>query len=620
MKKLLKTKLFPIFLLFISFIVLLFKARYSFCFSDEPFYLATAARFYNGDSIFFHEWFPTQLSSLLLVPIYSLFVSVKGSTEGIVLFFRILYVFFEFFCSVVVFHIISKHHEHYLGTAIALLNQWYVHLNIATLSYYTMTIQFFLLAMLILYDCYMNEDRINAISSGYIKYEKSRIKLMIAGFVFALSVLCLPTLCIVYFAVLFFGLFISVISKPLNKVTLLKAFSNKLDFIYVFKYTLIGIIIPACVFMIYLLTHVSLEKFILSIPYVLSDDEHITSFIYPIKKMYLAIDESFGRLSKLIYIFTLICVFVFAIIIIAKYTKNVSLKAKLSNMLFMIKPIIFSVDIILFSLCFIKCIGHTGYIFTALIMFSLPLFLITENKNYILFILTVLSGIIYSLTYSYSSNGMLYVLAMGHYIASVGGIILTKDFISEIDKNRSGYKRCATAIISAVIIIALFQTVYLRMVNVYRDDKLVNLTETIDRGPAKGLRTSKDHLSMYDSLYDSISEYCMSSSGNDYNNLLISKLLPVGYLISDLKVAAPSVWRNPMNSERLKSYYVFTENREPDVIFVLSDECGSYETCGDVEKDSTPNENDKDGFMYDYINKNGFTKISVPYGVIYQKP
>ena len=53
---------------------------------------------------------------------------------------------------------------------------------------------------------------------------------------------------------------------------------------------------------------------------------------------------------------------------------------------------------------------------------------------------------------------------------------------------------------------------------------------------------------------------------------------------------------------------------------LLTSLAGSYEACGDVEKDPTPNENDKDGFMYDYINKNGFTKISVPYGVIYQKP
>lgn len=620
-------KYVPVTLILLSFIMLLIRARYSFCWSDESFYLAVTSRFYNGDRIFFDEWFPTQLSSLLLLPLYSIYVAICGSTEGIILFFRILFVFLELVSGIVVYKVISKHHGLFLGTISGLLIMWYTHLNIATLSYYTMSTHFFVLTMVLIYDCYMSY-----IIPSLADYKKvnslcSR-KLIISGVLFALCVLCLPTMCVAYFLIVFAGFFATLFGKKLKSVDLICTFVTKLDFINTFIYTLIGICIPAFIFAVYMLTHVSIPDFIISLKYVLSDDEHELSKLYPLKKMYLAINESYGSVAKLAYLFITLSIVVFIIMTVVPVLKDSKLKTIISKYLPLIKNIMFAADVTLFALYLLKSFGHTGYIFTAMMLFCFPLFFITEKKNWTLFILSFVGGLLFSLVYSYSSNGMLYLLSMGHFVCTIGGLIFINDFARELNESisievtDSSVKNVVSYVITAIILVCVIQTCILRVTNIYRDDKLTNLTEMTTAGPAKGLYTSKEHLDMYMNVYDTINEYCMSTSdkGNsEAMTLLISKLLPFGYLISDLKVAAPTVWRNPMGSLRLKEYYELQGGRYPDVILVLDEYYGSYETCGDVEADYIPNENDSEGYMYDYIRDNNMKAIPVSCGTVYIK-
>lgn len=619
-KRIASIKNIPYLLFFVSFIILIIKSRYSFCWSDESFYSAVTSRFYKGDSIFYDEWFPTQLSSLLLLPIYSIFVSIVGSTEGIILFFRVLFVILELISAVLTYNIISKYHGIFAGASIGLLIQWYTHLNIATLSYYTMTLHFFVMSMLLMYNQYMKKaDCESAEEKGDSTINKRSIQFIIAGFLFALSVLCLPTMCIAYFLVVITGFMLIIISKFVKNWSFLSRLNSALDFIYTFKYTLVGIVFPAAIFTIYMLTHISIPNFISSLTYVLSDDEHELSALYPLKKMYLSIDESYGSVAKLCYLFIAFCLFLSIFISAVKYFNNTRVSEYISKLLPVIRPVIFFVDIILFALYYYYSYTHTGYIFTAIMLFSLPLFLFTEKKNYTLFILTYISGLIFSLVYSYSSNGMLYLLSMGHFISSIGGIIFIKDFTNELIESNNKASNVISWCTAFIIFLSVSTTCTLRVTNIYRDDCLNKLTEKTMVGPAKGLYTSEEHLELYNSVYETITTYCMSDSRNGNNNLLISKLLPYGYLISDLNVAAPTVWRNPMDSLRLKEYYSLHEDRYPDVILVLDEKYGSYKTCGDVEADPIPNENASDGYMYEYIKENKFEEISVSCGKIYMR-
>ena len=602
-----------IILLSISFIILIIRARFGFCWSDETFYISTTHRFFTGDSIFYNEWFPTQLSSLCLLPFHALFVFISGGTTGIILYFRILYVFFETICAYTTYYIIKKHHSVFIANTAMMFVMFYSHLNIATLSYYTMSVLFFLLSMLFIYD---------AIKSEYTNNNK---ELIMAGFCFAISVLNLPTLVVVYFLLVLLLVFASILRKTSFSNTYNTTY-DKMNPIKIFTFSFIGIVIPATVFTVYTLLTVKITDFINAIPYVLSDDEHELSAIYPIKKMYLSLNESYMQIAKIVYLLIAVSVIFFILEVIFNILNNSKKNNSIASLIIEKAPVIetifnrlrillFIADICMFTACLYKSYSHTGYTQTALMLFGLVLFLISKEKNYKAFVMFYISGLTFSLVYSYSSNGMLYVLSIGHFIASIGCLLIISDFV-EHEKNNKLLKYIPVAIVCVCVMI----TATLRITNIYRDDKLENLNTRIDKGPAKLLYTNEDHFEKYNNVYNTITEKCQSNSYNsDSKTLLVSNLLPYAYLLTDLKVAAPTVWRNPMGSERLKEYYEVIPERIPDIIFKVNEEYGTYETCGDVEYDPTPNMNDSEGYIYDLIEELGYKKDVTDCGIVYHK-
>lgn len=571
-------------------VLLLFcKCFYSFCWSDETFYFSTAYRFYQGDSIFLHEWFPTQLSAIILLPLFSLYMAVTGSASGIILFFRICFVVFASISSLMVYQILKNPIRKTTALFCAVTVLFYTHLNIATLSYYTISVHCFLLAMLLIYHYYQTQKK---------RY------LFISGILFALCVLALPTMAVAYFLVMAV-LLLLLISQHMSKLP--AAFwecIKKAELKSVCLYTFLGICIPAILFFIFLLTNVSITDFINAIPYVLSDEEHGTSLIYPLKKFFIGINEVYGYAAYAGYLLILITFF------LGRFFSDTLRKAAAA------------MDFILFAIYFACSLGHTGYIQTALCMAALPLFFLTKKKNWKLFFLLFGGGMIFSVVYSYSSNGYLYILSMGHFIASIAAIMFIQDFAAEQLSHLSLYGKLCQVLCTAVICVAVLQTITLRIVNVYRDAPMSELTAKITEGPACGLYTTEEHLSMYQTVYDTLMTYCQSDSEGlitKNQTLFITKLLPYGYMCTDLKCAAPTTWRTAFNSMRLEPYYEMNPERFPDLILVLDEQYGSYDTCGDIEADPTPNANEIDGYLLDYVNENHYEKLSVPCGILYRR-
>lgn len=596
---------YPYIVLGLGFLLLLCKCFFSFCWSDETFYFSTTYRFYQGDSIFLHEWFPTQLSAVILLPLFSLYMMITGSTSGILLFFRICFVFFALVSSLITYRILKKNVREIIALFCALSVLFYAHLNIATLSYYTISVHCFLLSMLLIYHFYQTG--------------KKRF-LVISGTLFALCVLALPTMALAYVLVIFAILLLLLICRIRKLPESWKEAVRKADLITVSLYTLGGICIPAILFFLFLLTNVSIMDFINAIPYVLSDEEHGTSLIYPLKKFFIGINEEYGYSAYAGYLLILFT------LILHCYSAWKKRSGHLPNpMIMTLRQLFVAADLLLFAAYFSCSIGHTGYIQTALCMTALPLFFLTEKKNWRLFFLLFTGGMLFSIVFSYSSNGYLYILSMGHFIASIASILFIQDYISEAaecyESNRRPLAQISRILFMAVLCIVLLQTIMLRIVNIYRDAPLGELTAQITEGPAAGLYTTPAHLAMYETVYDTILMYCQSDSiGKENSSIFITKLLPYGYLCTDLRCAAPTTWRTAFNSVRLEPYYERNPGRYPDLVLVLDEEYGSYETCGDVLADPSPNANEIGGFLLDYVTKHHYEKIPVPCGTLYRKP
>ena len=169
--------------LFICFLFMLWRSFQGFCWTDESFYISTADRFFRGAVPLVDEWFRTQMSSLIMVPFYAVYVLITGSNVGIVLYFRLVYLLFSFITSYVFFRVLRKEYPDAVSVIPSLFIMCYAHLNNATLSYYMMSELFLGLSLILIYD---------------YKNTRSHKELVISGVLLALSVLSMPLFAVGY--------------------------------------------------------------------------------------------------------------------------------------------------------------------------------------------------------------------------------------------------------------------------------------------------------------------------------------------------------------------------------------------------------------------------------------
>ncbi len=590
---------------FILAVALIIRGFYGFCQSDESFYVSTAGRFASGDLIFVDEWHPTQLAFLITMPFYKLYNAITGGTEGIILYFRILYVLLTFFEAVISFRIVSniagerhcaaarRKYSAIPGFILGLFLMLYCHLNIPSLSYYTMSFNFFVLAFILAYagipDAFNPVD--DAIKSDEIRengakndtldvrspVDRAAFFLAAAGASFALSVLSLPSLVIPAFVVFFILILLCIKVKAARFPTL---------------FFVAGVMIPFMIFIIYLYASGnSIAGLLANLSYIISDGEHDRGYVESAKVFFRAISEVFGR----IYYLSIVMV----IVALLSYV-NSGLKR-------MIRPYILITDLLLFIYYAVLVQGHTGFINTAFALFVFPLFFLTEKKDWYIFLSLFMGGLVFAMTYSLSSYCDLYGLSIGHGIAAAGSILLIWDYMIESYEGKEKdtiREKAVRYMLSAVILTFILITMVLRITNVYRDDRVSRLTCRIGAGPAAGLMTSPEHEAQYASVLASIVKYTSNSDENPIqgkNDLKVffSKILPWGYTASGLRVGAPDTWRNPISNERLMEYY--KTHDMPDIVFVMNTDVASFENTNDVEADPIPNLNEFEGELAEIL-------------------
>ena len=150
----------------------IWKAKFGFGGKDVSFYLTTPYRISLGDKWFLDDWNLAQLSSFITYPLVKLYVGIVGSTEGIMISFRYIYILVNFLITI---YIYSKLREFGLSAIIAMWIYFlFVPFNNMMLSYNTMGMMFGFIACII------------------IAYNQtnSLIKYGVAGFFFFFFLLC----------------------------------------------------------------------------------------------------------------------------------------------------------------------------------------------------------------------------------------------------------------------------------------------------------------------------------------------------------------------------------------------------------------------------------------------
>ncbi len=122
-------------ILSIALAFLVIRCFFGFDPTDESFYYTIPLRFLKGDCPIIDEWNASQFYSILLCPIVWLFTVVTGSTQGIILYGRLVYCLISLILSIGIFHSFRKRIGCYSALCCALLYLFCARGNIMGISY-----------------------------------------------------------------------------------------------------------------------------------------------------------------------------------------------------------------------------------------------------------------------------------------------------------------------------------------------------------------------------------------------------------------------------------------------------------------------------------------------------
>ena len=518
------------------------KSFYGFGGNDEPFYLTVPHRLCLGDSLISDEWNLSQLSSFLTLPFTWIYTTITGSTEGIILAARGAYIIVHAVVSIIIYIHLKKYG--YISVFACVLYFIFTPYNIMAMSYNTIGLELITLLGVLM---------------GTTNYKKKNI-LIISGAAFAGAVLCSPYLAMVYILYAVCVLVYKILNNKQRKITL------KTDIFSVKTFLLfsIGVFALAAVFILFLLSRISIKEIFTYIPNLLNDPEH-PQIAYSIKvKMYFkSIYEchKFFKISIISYIIVLTAMIIDRN---KKQHRSVYLIATtaiviFSYMLFLPQMTELYYNAIMFPMFFI---GTTSYI-------------LCNNKPKTLFVSLYLLGILYSFTISLGSNQYAYAIFMAITSSNIASYIFLSQLIREMKENPDNIEYANVVRIASfafVVFMLVLQGCFQINIKVkhcfWEEGTPKTLTTQIKQGPAKGIYTSAVKASEYDTLYNDIKSYKSKTKGNI---LFLTEKTWTYLLLDDFPYATFSAWISGEKSSsivRLNNYYSLNPDKKPTYIYI----------------------------------------------------
>lgn len=551
-------------------LILFIRNFYSFSWSDESFYLTIVHRFWLGERILQDEWYTTQLSTPLLLPFYSFFEWLTGENEGIYLYYRIIYWSISAVTAFLIFFKLKRWNKTTAALLSGIIYLLYSRANIGGMSYYNMTLTLVLISSVLVYDQIMAKQSQKGI-------------LLLTGVLLALAVVNTPYLVIPYIVIALFLL----ISKKYRFLW------RKVMLVF------IGTGITAIAYMTYVFSKTSLEEILINIPYILNEPELQST--NPI----LAIPIMFARIAWR-YKWTIIIYAVDVLFLCYKIWKKQNISQTMGKVIFGSNIAMFIVNYCL-SANMIGCINIAFVLWGTLML----LYLREWNKD----VQTVaetfgIAGVSVVFGFAFSSDTGLDAMTIGFVIFGIAMVLI---LFRSMKINENRYYLYITVI---VIIFVLLQSIFLRVASVYRDAPLKELDTQITSGPGKYLYTTQEHEEQYNDLLSDIKQYVRTE-----DSVLYSINCFWGYLCTNNEYGTPSSWRMSMDSPRLEEYFTLNPEKYPTCIFVLKPEYGGFESSfiQNNEKVDSPNENNIQGFLCNYIQENNYEVIEAKSALIFRK-
>ncbi len=233
-----------------------YYVRIGFPISDESYYFTMPHRVILGEKLFSDEWHIIQMTSFILYLPLKVFYSVVGSMDGVVLYFRYLYVVIKMIFFIYIYVSLRRYGVFSLIASLAFT--LYNCMRFVTLSYYNMAPMALVLVGILL----------------FVKREPRVIDIIFAGFVFACCVICEPETAIIYFLYSIAVLITGIVKRNKGKDFSFSFILDRKSFLYI----TVGISVCALLFLIAgfaLFFGTDFSRLINDIPEMFNDSEYV---------------------------------------------------------------------------------------------------------------------------------------------------------------------------------------------------------------------------------------------------------------------------------------------------------------------------------------------------------
>ena len=514
---------------------LVVRSFFSFCQTDESFYAALINRLWNGEKLIQDEWHRAQFYAPLLLPFYGAYISLQGSSEGVILFLRILYIIFALITSLKLFSLVFRESSDPVAAGIAAaITMLFSRANISGVSYYN-------LCMLCAVSAFCSIE-----NAGRLLYRKKLLSACWGGVLLACAVLCNP--------------FLAPFVLAATIISLLNRRSRP-----VIRAVIIGITGMAFIYCLYLLRVTGVQGILRFLPFVLQNSEQMS-----ISDNLLFMLKEAARYSRYVAVPAL------AMSVAVALDKSGMKKAK------QIRGLYLFVQAILLGVSAVRTIsGINGIVLFVLTVVAFPFWLEAWKEKQPRTARQLYSfGIVNAVAFSAASNTGLDAGTVGFCISGIGGIWLIREtlFRKELSNPEKFYNQNRTGKVEAKLVFTIITVVVLmpllcqRLIGVYRDAPLWELNTKLEQGPAKGLYTTQLHAEQYESICDSLAEL---EKWVPEGRILYCKNLPWAYLMTGYQYGTCSPWR--VYTQELETYCAVRPENRPDYICVLNEKVGGWE-------------------------------------------
>ena len=528
-------------LLAFGVIFALWKTSYGFGGSDESFYLTIPHRLLKGDAMFVDEWHLSQLSGFLLMPFVWLYTTITGSTEGIILAARVTYVFVHAAAASVIYYKLKKYGI--ITVVGCFLYFIYTPYNIMALSYNSMGIELLLLSGVLL---------------ATADYEK-KLQLIFSGLCLAGSVLCCPYLAVLY---LLYAICV-LVHKLLKKKEMNFVLKHDMFAPKSFLFFSVGVFALAAVFLIYLLTQVSIGDIFKNFPEMLKDPDHPQiPFIEKVKSYFRSIFDMHPHFKYGVYAYG-------AMLLAMIFDK----KRRLHRSVYLI---ITTAVVIYTYVLILPNLGTSTYnaIMYPLLFIGVTSYILCKDKPRALFAAVFIPGIIYSFCIHCTSNQYFYVISMVTTVANVASYVFLAQLIREMRETPDNIeyavviKRFSFGFVVLMLVLQGWFQIGSKARHVFWDGEPATLTSQIKHGVAKGILTSKGNCEQYENLYKDMQTYIANKKGNI---LFLAEKSWLYLDADDLDYGTFSAFisgEKPSSLERLQTYFEMNPDKTPDYVYV----------------------------------------------------